>query len=290
MDPAEFQALLVDDKTRLLRQLWKRLGISSELFGSQPYFEVDRVELGPLANGDSCVMVRITDPLKWDWQYLVFARTADGTWVFKGNIDMRRQNDAYDPPPHRMLRIGRHGPWLIVRYKAGGGTGFSLHEDKWYDLEGKSIREVLTYPAAGSECNLWPYGTDVSARMLATTPKPGGALVVIVFDIDRINTTDYNVPELKGLLSETRKVTFRWNPSRRLFEIDPAASDLTEDGIRNIIDYRSTELLGRHYAEFLKLAALERPPVQKWLGVFLEGCRDCKEKDGLRRAMDRSAK
>lgn len=255
-----------------LRALWRQLGVSSRLFADPA--------LGPLrATLDArapYAVVSVTGGVEPDWQYLVFARRAEGC-RFVGAVDVPAQ--VLEPPSHRLMGLPEGQTALVVRALARNGTGLALVRETWYLLTEGRLPIVLDYPVRGHMVG-WPSTFDRSFVTTALPRSAAGGVDEVKVEFGASYTSGsyiYWMP-VEPLFESTRRAYYTWKRAARRFVLDPVRSDVYDDEIEGLFHDAEEQFLRHNVQELAQLAARANGGQRAWLRHFLDSVPDGPEK------------
>ena len=293
-----------------LKETWQKFGIdagSFETCGSDCEAKLFRHELSSHAGSE--VVLKLTRSFDF-CRYLIFARAEDGRgWKFLGHID--HDFNKYEMARHRIATAdGR--PFLVVRGQEGSGSGFALYAETWYEVSGRGVYAVLSYPSDG-HTNPWPAGLARSfqASQIRDAGRTRRATIQYTVSYD---TAGYDNDNLKLEFINRHRASYNWESQSKKFVFDAKQSNISEAEINAIANiqsddepqagtkigettfYSSSEarsFLGGGYEVFLKyntarlmmIAKGRQTKAKAWLRQFLNECRDTDEKKALLAAM-----
>ncbi len=114
---------------RELRTIWRELGVRSSLFADTPSLRVTQQELPRPHSRDVFLVLDVTDPVRGDWQQLIFRRTG-ARCRFIGAVDVADQGG--EAPTRRLVPLPAGEAALVVLAPARTGTGLALERETWY--------------------------------------------------------------------------------------------------------------------------------------------------------------
>jgi hypothetical protein len=231
---------------------------------------------------DRVVLVRIAGPYAVEHVYVAYAREGS-TWRRLGNACFLFSK--YFEPQHRVVTLGGRS-WVVFRVMSGGGTGYLAADEWWYEVAGRSWREVLVLPSDGHQ--------------LAEPHHAGRKYVVSVADWYRdaggehlrarvqIRFSGFLLEEDRyvGLGVRDGELVYTRAPGRERFELDAARSGMSARELKKLgeTDYMRREDYLQFQFENVKRrltggSTLER----KWLREFLRFCPKTPERAELLR-------
>jgi hypothetical protein len=267
---------------RSIREVWKQLGIWSEVFerDDEIHLSVKDIDVGGTAG--RLLLISLANSSEWSWQYLLFRRE-EAKWRFLGNIDCDRQR--YSPPEFRIQRIGDKGVWFVLRYMMGGGSGVADYWETWYDLAGNRRQSVLDYPEHGHMSG-WgvPYGYEYELKEVSARPKGEEYVVDLSIDVTFSNA-DIDIGDVALLFEKRFKAHYVWDARTARFRFDRSRSDVSEDRFQRGFAFTFTlspdDFLRAYSNDLRKLTRKPGPGLRLWLLRFLEMCSQSNEKRAL---------
>jgi len=284
-DPAQIAKSIAKGGSTTLQQLSKQWKVKSDVFAEDngPY-TATVVENWQLPSGSQCCVLRINDQLQWNYQYWIFLRD-DKVWRLVAVRDSTVQK--YSPPDQHIVRLGKQHTYLAIREMTQTGTGVQTVSESWYDVHADGLREVFSIPVEGYLSG-WalPFDREYSTRIVGMTEDPT-PLVDVVVSAKYSNALE-SLSEVKDLFSIHRTAQFKWSPAHERFEIDGAASQISEEGIRGLTNDGVVEFLQHNYKELQVLARSPKSGVRQWLKAFLKECSAGPEKTSLLKLLSKS--
>lgn len=250
---------------REIHDIWKQLGIKSELFKNSAPILAESFKLALHPNGDPLYVFKITDQKSDDWQYLFF-NIKNRSWSFWGHIDLPMQ--AATEPISRTLTI-ENRVWLIITSKSNSPDLPGMYQDHWYDLNGPKLKQVLEYNVYQDLPQ--PGFTKRYSASISQTGSSGGTYFI---DLNPTITYFNNrtpLPHLETVLSLSYKVRYIWDSYQQSFKTNHSQPD-------SLHTYGADEILSHNYLQIADLAVTGDLTQRKIIRDFLNLCSDSTEK------------
>lgn len=249
---------------REIHDIWKQLGIKSELFkNSAPILAESFKSLHH--NGDPFYVFKITDQQSNDWQYLFF-NIRNRSWNFWGHIDLPRQ--AATEPFSRTLTI-ENQVWLIITSKSNSPDLPEMYQDHWYDLNGPKLKQVLEYNVYQDLPQ--PGFTKRYSAIISQTGSSGGTYFIDLNPTITYYSNRTPLPQLETAFSLSYKVRYIWDSYRQSFKTNHPQPD-------KLHTYGADEILSQNYLQIENLAVTGDLTQRKIIRDFLDLCSDSTEK------------
>ncbi|MGE5605043.1 MAG: hypothetical protein ACM3YE_05050 [Bacteroidota bacterium] len=250
---------------REIHDIWKQLGIKSELFQKSAPILTESYKLSLHHNGSPLYVFKIADQESNDWQYLFF-NIRNRSWNFWGYIDLPKQ--ALTEPISRTLAI-ENRDWLIITSKSNSPDLPGMFQDRWYDLNGPKLKEVLGYNVYQDIPQ--PGFTKRYSATISQTGISGGTYFI---DLNlKLTYFSYraSLPHLETALSLSHKVRYIWDSYRQSFINNHSQSV-------NLHTYGADEILFHNYLQIEDLAVTGDLTQRTVIRDFLNLCSNSKEK------------
>jgi hypothetical protein len=263
-----------------LKQIWRLLKI--ETSGDMAYrcrgdCEAETFDVDVGREREKTVALRISYKDGMSHEYLFFKRaksdSTDDAWQFIGGIN------AHGPPEHRIEK-GDDKTWFLIKELRGRDT----YGEVWYEITGKDVREVLSYPVQGQNTYCQNNLSRTYATLLFRHDFENGIYTVPVQFIVSYDIADCNKKTGSRLFAKGQKAYYVWDEGRRRFTLDKSRSDVTEEELGSV--YNSEKLNGEkliehNFAELSKIAKSGDPEQKRWLRDFLKTVKDSPRKAAL---------
>lgn len=248
-----------------IQDIWKQLGIKSELFKKGVPFLAESFTLPLTSERNPLHIFKITDNETNDWQYLFF-NIKNRSWNFYGYIDLPNQGST--EPISRSVSIEER-IWLIITSKADSPDLPEMFEDRWYDLSSSKLREVLQYYVYQDQSIpgfIKRYSTIVSETGIIA----GSYFVDLNSKITYLNNLA-SQPDLEEAFSLSRKTRYLWDTSSQLFKNHQPQQD-------NLFAYGADGILTHNYLQIEDLAVNGDSSQRNLVKRFLNLCSNSSEK------------
>lgn len=255
------------NELREIQNIWRKLGVKSELFKKSAPSLADYFTVTLNPGGDSLYIYQIADRDNNDWQYLFFT-IKNRSWNFYGHIDL--PNQASSEPIARSVTIEDRN-WLIITSKTDSPDLAGMYYDHWYDLKASQLKEVLRYPVYHDQPSL-DFIKRYSATVLDTGIIAGSYYIDLKSQIAFINGS-HSTPEPAFTVS--RKVRYLWDYTNQLFK------DHNQQQQEKLYTYGANEVLVQNFLQIEKLAENGNTSQRNLLRKFLKLCDDNSEKKGI---------
>lgn len=303
---------LVDNNPQLdLRPLWRRLGIPAKLNTVWPRIggqddtssifaggsdqsrcltELYHLELDG-APGNEVLLKLHQGWLGGYTRYLVFSRrpneaTRKLKWKFLGYAD--HDFTKYEQPSHRVVATAG-SRWLVIRVQTGSGSGFARYHERWYEVSGADVREVLTIPASGHASSTCLIPTlDVKSRFLNYRVANNVEAIKILFSATwQAPCTGRNGDRPRTLWIRNQEATYVRRFGGTEYRLDPSRSQINArelDQVYNLNDY-SEDFLENNFARLSQVIARKDRQLTEWVQLILEHSDDSATKQRLLRQL-----
>jgi hypothetical protein len=272
------------DESASLKEFWRRLGITIERWQECRQYEAHIFRLQLDNEPGPEVMLRLNNRFGGgDFLYLIFKlRKANHktTWKLLRVIDESRQPRV---PPQRIINIGNHR-WLVLTTLEGGGSGFSLFRDTWYEVDRRGMSPVLSYTTRKT-LHGFPE-LNSSSRILSAKFESGRTRVTVRFSLRYIGV---DVAGQDHPLWRKIQIASFIKPTRaKEFVLDPRRSSVTERELTVIYgdeEIIANEILKYNYPYLLRIAAGREGKAKKWLWYFIHDISDSPERRQLKKLL-----
>ncbi|MGA9996921.1 MAG: hypothetical protein WBP93_15995 [Pyrinomonadaceae bacterium] len=296
--------------------LWNRLEIPANNFeacGSGCEVKIFLAELDGEPGRE--VLLRLAT-LSDSVRYLVFkqvkARVARQIeWKLLGFVD--HDFNRYEMARHRTVNaFGRH--FLVIRGQEGSGTGYALYSDTWYEVSGKGVQPVLSYPVEG---HTYPWPAGLAREFKAATFQHFHAgdeeEITVLYNVS-YSALDYTGQAAPVNFFNQYRERYKWDERQGHFVFTPLRSNLDVKeiyAIANIADEEQEEqgekiggttfysskksfvgggyevFLRHNFYDLLKIAQGRNASRKEWLRQFLSECDEMYQKDVLLRELEK---
>jgi hypothetical protein len=266
-----------------LKQIWAllKMEISADMsYRCKGDCEAETFDVDMGAGKERAVALRISYKDGQDHQYLFFKRaksdSGDETWQFIGNIP------AHGPPEYRIER-GDDRTWFLMKELRGRQS----YAEVWYEINGKGVREVLSYPIQGQSLFCRNNLARTYATLLFRHDFENGIYTVPIQFILTYHITDCGKKEGARLFAKGQKAYFVWDEGKQRFVLDKTRSEVTEEELGGVYSNErlsGEKLIEHNFAELLKIAKTGDAEQKRWLRTFLNEVKDGPQKLALQQA------
>ncbi len=254
--------------------LWSQLGIHSKLFRRRvSYIKTERTDVGLFS------IIRLTDDLNWDWQYIFLSKTSTG-WIFAGNIDLLAQKNQ--PPEFQILDANNNEILFSLNLLKVSGTGWIEYEGRWYTVRTDKLKEVLKYPSSGAnaQSGLQPVFVNFEGTVAYQSLARGlPARIEILYRISFASGYVDQFPESGNVFTAERSVSYWWDSTAGVYQVQ--SSPLVTELGNNFSQLGPDDVLRYYYPELRELAQERDELKLRWLRKLLGQCKDTPEKRSL---------
>lgn len=263
-----------------LQTVYARLGV--EALHDEPFFdectgcvaEIFQVEL----DGESGKEVVLKLYQQGGFcRFLIFRgpqQKAAGQWRLLGHAD--HDFARYYMPEHRVeTRAGKR--FFVMKAQGVSGSGVALAYDRWYEVDSKGVREVMSLPAQGHQCfEIRLLCREFTSHVGSRTEHQGVETIQVLFTV--AYTGDYALINERSktdfpLFTKRQWAIFTRTTNSSAYRLDPLRSTITTEEIRtvyNIDSLSNDDFLKFNSKELLKIATGRRSQYKVWLQRYLE--------------------
>lgn len=259
---------ILNNEFQEIQDIWRQLGVKSELFkkGVPVLAKSQKTAIPP--NGRPLYVFKFTNEEKNAWQYLFF-NIKNRSWNFWGHIDLPNQDGT--EPISRMATI-EDRTWLIITSKSNSSKPPGMYQDRWYDLNGPKLKEVLEYNVY-QDLPL-PGFTKRYSAIITQTGISGGTYYIDLSSNITYFSNRLSHPLLETALSISNNVRYIWDRYNQLFKnSQPHPEDF--------YTYGADEILSHNYLQIKDLATTGNLTQRKVMRDFLNLCNNSTEKQRI---------
>lgn len=233
-------------------------------------------------DGTRFMALRFTQPGMQLDRYLLFHQQKTG-WKLAGHIDSGFAK-YFDPVLYPKEVGGKS--WLVLREQSGSGTGYQEAIQRWFEVKGGRLREVLSIlDDAYILGHPGEYVLRPSAIVMDFQRTGTGDLLRVLYRLVYALVDDDGV-DRAFFGSIEKSVTYRRNRNETSFHLDAGASenDMKVFG-PNLGQDLATEFLKNDFQNLLKISRGPRSTERRWLEENLKDFPPSAEREELRRAL-----
>ena len=264
-----------------LKRLWERLGMQNK-------------SLDPDVNCSNCkaqsfyynldddlheeVLLRIDDPLRESYMYLIFKHRANGDTQFLGYIHARSK---YRPSRHVVLLSGGKA-WLIVERQTANGSGLAAYRHTIYQVTPRGVKPAVSYFSEIFQSGSAPFpARQIIAFPVSCEAQAGSVKVTVSYAIEY---SIYGADDRKSLFTKQQTAVLIGAIGSGTTRLEPGGSNITQHEFETVFNFDSMgeeEFVNYNRSELRAIAAGRDLTKKEWLKNYLDAYGDSGSKREL---------
>ncbi len=252
-----------------LKRLWERLriveGVSADWLCSNCKAHLFHYNLDE--DTDKELLLRIADPMRESYRYLIFKRLTNLDTKLLGYIDARGK---YRPSTHVVMLSGGKA-WLAVESQAANGSGLAAYRQTIYQVSSDGVKPAVSYFSEISQSGLAPFpGRHIVGYPVSCEIQDGRVKATVSY------TVEYAAQDVTLFEKQQTAVLVGAVASGRT-RLDTTGSNIARHEFETIFNFDSMgeeDFLNYNRSELRAIAVGRDAIKKKWLKRYLDECGD----------------